>query len=44
MLTPHSRLDHFFEITIDKVDFSKNTRDDRPEFEPKLISVKTQRG
>lgn len=43
MLTPHSRIDHFFEIKVDKVDFTKNIRTDKPEYEPKLIKVPSQR-
>jgi hypothetical protein len=43
MLTPHSRTDHFFEIKIDHVNFTKNIRDDKPEYEPKLIHTPTKR-
>lgn len=29
ILTPHSRVDHLFEIFVEHVDFSKNKREDK---------------
>ena len=36
-MTPHSRIDHFFEFKVGKVDFSKSIRSDQEIYEPRMI-------
>jgi hypothetical protein len=44
MLTPHSRLDHFFEFKVEEVNFTKNKLGQHPQYDPQLIKVDTKRG